>query len=71
VATTLSHTTADNLVGELPGSDTHLAGEALVPSAHLDHLRTGTPDHGEGILHGAVDNASGPALLLEVARALP
>jgi len=59
---------ADNVVAELPGSDTQLADQAVVLSAHLDHLGTGKPDHGDGIFHGAMDNASGIASLLEVAR---
>ena len=70
VAATHSHTRADNVIGELPGSDAGLAGQAIVLSAHLDHLGTGKPDHGDGIFHGAMDNASGVASLLEVARAL-
>jgi len=41
-----------------------------VLTAHLDHLGTGKPDHGDGIFHGAMDDASGVATLLEVARAL-
>jgi hypothetical protein len=61
---------ADNVVAELPGSDPALAKQAVVLSAHLDHLGTGKPDHGDGIFHGAMDNASGVASLLEVARAL-
>jgi Zn-dependent M28 family amino/carboxypeptidase len=59
---------ADNVVAELPGSDPKLANEAVVLSAHLDHLGTGLPDHGDGIFHGAMDNASGVASLLEIAR---
>lgn len=59
---------ADNVVAELPGSDPQLADQAVVLSAHLDHLGTGKPDHGDGIYHGAMDNASGIASLLEVAR---
>jgi Zn-dependent M28 family amino/carboxypeptidase len=59
---------ADNVVAELPGSDPALAGEALVVSAHLDHLGTGPPDHGDGIFRGVMDNASGVASLLEIAR---
>jgi Zn-dependent M28 family amino/carboxypeptidase len=59
---------ADNVVAELPGSDPQLANQAVVLSAHLDHLGTGKPDHGDGIFHGAMDNASGVASLLEVAR---
>lgn len=59
---------ADNVVAELPGSDPKLANEAVVLSAHLDHLGTGKPDHGDGIFHGVMDNASGVASLLEIAR---
>lgn len=61
---------ADNVVAELPGSDPQLADQAVVLSAHLDHLGTGKPDHGDGIFRGAMDNASGIASLLEVARML-
>jgi hypothetical protein len=61
---------ADNVVAELPGSDPQLANQAVVLSAHLDHLGTGKPDHGNGIFNGAMDNASGVASLLEVARLL-
>jgi hypothetical protein len=61
---------ADNVVAELPGSDPALAGEAVVLTAHLDHLGTGQPDQGDGIFHGAMDNASGVASLLEIAGAL-
>jgi Zn-dependent M28 family amino/carboxypeptidase len=70
VATTHAVVKADNVVAELPGSDPRLAEQAVVLSAHLDHLGTGKPDHGDGIFHGAMDNASGVASLLEVARAL-
>jgi Zn-dependent M28 family amino/carboxypeptidase len=57
-----------NVVAELPGSDPALAPEAVVLSAHLDHLGTGKPDHGNGIFHGAMDDASGIATLLEAAH---
>jgi Zn-dependent M28 family amino/carboxypeptidase len=70
VATELSHAKADNVVAKLPGSDASLSQETIVLSAHLDHLGTGAPDHGDGIFHGAMDNASGVASLLEVARAM-
>jgi len=70
VATELAHTRADNVVARLPGSDARISHETVVLSAHLDHLGTGTPDHGDGIFHGAMDNASGVASLLEVARAM-
>lgn len=66
---------ADNVVAELPGSDAKLANEAVVLSAHLDHLGTVGPDSGKsiagnGIYHGVMDNASGVASLLEIARFL-
>jgi Zn-dependent M28 family amino/carboxypeptidase len=60
--------TSVNVVGELPGSDPALAPEAVVLSAHLDHLGTGKPDHGNGIFHGAMDDASGIATLLQTAH---
>jgi Peptidase family M28 len=59
-----------NVLGMLRGSDPRLAREIVVVSAHLDHLGKGAPVNGDGIYNGAVDNASGVAVLLEVARAL-
>ena len=70
VVSEMSHIRADNVIARLPGGDAHMSQETVVLSAHLDHLGTGTPDHGDGIFHGAMDNASGVASLLEVARAL-
>src|SRR5215472_14253614 len=70
VATELAHTRADNVIAELPGSDAQISRETIVLSAHLDHLGTGAPDHGDGIFRGAMDNASGVASLLEVAHAM-
>jgi Zn-dependent M28 family amino/carboxypeptidase len=70
VATVHSQVWSSNVVAELPGSDPALAGEAVALSAHLDHLGTGKPDHGDGIFHGAMDDGSGVASLLEIARAM-
>lgn len=61
---------SDNVVGIWPGSDPALRHEYVVVSAHLDHSGIGTPVNGDSILNGAMDNASGTALLLEVARQL-
>ncbi len=63
---------AVNIVGVLPGNDPQLKKEVIVIGAHYDHLGRG----GEGSLaprpgdihHGADDNASGVAGLLELAR---
>ena len=58
-----------NVVAKLEGSDPTLKNEYLVYSAHLDHLGIGEPVKGDGIYNGALDNASGCAILLEVAHA--
>jgi Zn-dependent M28 family amino/carboxypeptidase len=42
----------------------------LVLTAHLDHLGVGRPVNGDSIYHGAMDNASGIASLIETAKAL-
>jgi hypothetical protein len=65
----LSDLTSPNVVGLLRGSDPALAGEYVVFSAHLDHLGIGAPVNGDAIYNGAVDNASGVAALIEIARA--
>jgi hypothetical protein len=58
-----------NVAGILRGSDARLRDEAVVFTAHLDHLGVGEPVQGDSIYNGALDNASGVAGLLEVARA--
>jgi hypothetical protein len=66
---TLRDLESHNVVGVLRGSDPKLAGEYVVYSAHLDHLGVGVPVGGDAIYNGAVDNASGVAAILEIARA--
>ena len=61
---------ADNIIAVLPGSDPALAREHVVLTAHLDHVGVGAPINGDRIYNGAMDNASGIATLIEVARAL-
>jgi Zn-dependent M28 family amino/carboxypeptidase len=58
-----------NVLARLPGSDAQLQEEYVVYTAHLDHLGIGEPVNGDKIYNGAVDNASGSATLLEIARA--
>jgi aminopeptidase YwaD len=62
-----------NVVGILPGTDPKLKNETIVIGAHYDHLGMGGEGSGSlsartGIHHGADDNASGVAGLLELAR---
>lgn len=59
----------ENVVGFVEGSDPKLAGEAVVFSAHWDHLGVGEPVNGDSIYNGALDNATGCAMLVEMARA--
>ncbi len=61
---------SENVVAILPGRDPALAGEYVVLTAHLDHLGVGAPVAGDSINNGAMDNASGVGVLIEVARAL-
>jgi hypothetical protein len=61
---------APNVVGLMPGNDRKLKNEYVVLSAHLDHLGVGRPVNGDSIYNGAMDDASGIATILEVARIL-
>jgi Zn-dependent M28 family amino/carboxypeptidase len=62
--------TSDNVVGVVRGSDPALRGEYVALSSHWDHLGVGPADaQGDSIYNGALDNASGVADLLAVARA--
>jgi len=59
-----------NTVGTVAGSDPALRDQAVLFSAHLDHLGTKTTSHGKVIYHGADDDASGVSAVLELARAI-
>jgi hypothetical protein len=59
-----------NVVALLEGSDPKLKSEYVVLSAHLDHLGVGAAVAGDSIYNGALDNASGIAMMLEAARVL-
>jgi Zn-dependent M28 family amino/carboxypeptidase len=59
-----------NVVARLPGSDPKRTSEAVLLTAHIDHLGLGEPVNGDSIYNGANDDASGVAAVLELARAL-
>jgi len=59
-----------NTVGMIAGSDASLRDQAVLFSAHIDHLGTKMTSHGKVIYHGADDDASGVATVLELARAM-
>lgn len=59
-----------NVGGLLPGADAGLRDEAVIYTAHYDHLGVGDPDSaGDAIYNGALDNASGCAQVLGLAKA--
>ena len=68
--TGLQDVASRNVVARLEGSDPTLKNEYVVYSAHLDHLGIGEPVKGDRIYNGAMDNASGSAVLLDVASSL-
>ena len=64
--------TTANVLGRLPGSDPALSREAVVYTAHYDHLgmKEDPKPSEDAIYNGARDNASGVAAMLEIARAM-
>lgn len=58
-----------NVIARVEGSDPELRSEAVLFTAHWDHLGIGEPVNGDTIYNGAVDNATGCGILLEMARA--
>lgn len=58
-----------NVAGILRGSDPVLRDQYIVYSSHLDHLGISDPVDGDAINNGALDNASGIAAMIEIARA--
>ena len=65
----VSSSGARHVVGMVEGSDPALKSEAVVFTAHWDHLGVGRAVLGDAIYNGAADNATGCALLIELARA--
>lgn len=59
---------SENIIGTYEGSDPRLKNEYVVMSAHLDHLGIGRPVNGDDIYNGAMDDASGVASVIEIAR---
>jgi hypothetical protein len=61
---------SQNVAAVKRGADARIAREFVVISAHLDHLGAGKPVEGDSIYNGAMDDASGIASLIEIAKAL-
>jgi Zn-dependent M28 family amino/carboxypeptidase len=60
---------SQNVIAILPGSDRNLSHEAVMYTAHYDHLGIRPEMPGDNIYNGANDNATGCGILLELARA--
>ena len=60
---------SNNVIAMLPGADSKLRTEAVIYTAHYDHLGIRQDMPGDNIYNGADDNATGCGILLEVARA--
>ncbi len=58
-----------NVIGKIEGSDPALKNEYVIYTAHWDHFGVGVPVNGDPVYHGAVDNATGVAGLIEIGRA--
>lgn len=71
IETTTEHEDVDswNVVARLEGSDPELADEHVSYVAHIDHFGVGVTVDGDSIYNGAHDNASGTAIVLEIADA--
>lgn len=66
---TVQHLESKNVVGVIRGRDKSLARQYVALSAHWDHFGIGPKVNGDSIYNGAVDNGSGVATLLAMARA--
>jgi len=68
VKVTTEYNVSKNVIGKITG--TKYPDEYIIYTAHWDHLGVGKPDsEGDTIYNGAIDNASGSAALIEMARA--
>jgi Zn-dependent M28 family amino/carboxypeptidase len=69
IANRLREVDSTNVIARLDGADAQRRGEYVVYTAHWDHLGVGEAVNGDRIYNGAVDNATGTAGLVEIARA--
>jgi Zn-dependent M28 family amino/carboxypeptidase len=60
---------SNNVIAMLPGTSARLKNEAVMYTAHYDHLGIAPNQPGDKIYNGANDNATGCGILLEIARA--
>jgi Zn-dependent M28 family amino/carboxypeptidase len=68
IATATKNVETANVIGVFEGSDAKLRDEAVIFTAHHDHLGITTPVRGDSINNGALDNASGVSAVLNLAQ---
>jgi Zn-dependent M28 family amino/carboxypeptidase len=68
VASKIRPFSSNNVIAMLPGSDPNLKSQAILYTAHYDHLGIHPDQTGDNIYNGAVDNATGSAVLLDMAK---
>ena len=59
---------SNNVIAVLPGSDAELKDEGIIYTAHYDHFGIRPDMPGDNIFNGAMDNATGCGIILEIAR---
>jgi hypothetical protein len=69
IPTEIRQIQSNNVIAKVEGSDPQLKSEAVIFTAHWDHLGIGPAVDGDSIYNGAVDNATGCAMIIEMARA--
>src|SRR5258706_8088 len=69
VASQLHAFVSKNVIAKISGSDPRRADQAVIYTAHYDHLGINPNVTGDNIYNGAIDNGTGCAILLELARA--
>jgi Zn-dependent M28 family amino/carboxypeptidase len=67
ITTEIEESATANVIGRLPGGER--ADQAVLYTAHFDHLGVGRPVEGDSLYNGAVDNSLGTSSMLAIARA--
>lgn len=68
IASSVREFDGQNVIARLEGSDPAWARKAVLYTAHHDHFGIVSDKNGDKIFHGAIDNGTGVAMLLELAR---
>jgi Zn-dependent M28 family amino/carboxypeptidase len=69
ISSKIRNFSANNVIGRIEGSDPAASNESVIFTAHWDHLGMTPRGDGDRIFNGAVDNATGCAMIAEIARA--